>query len=180
MFHDLYQPHTGDCGTLEGKPQRGSTRVENSEAEKVEMLPSPMASCSSWTTSGKCMCISIHNADFLDVPGRVDQNTGEAISRSSCIIVYDKYMGAVDSCDQMIIYPTFKRRTLKWPIQVCVHMLMMATLNFYLLFIQGTLPEAETKTITTQSIHKRNCESTGSRDNSPTNSSARGYKSREI
>jgi hypothetical protein len=62
----------------------------------------------------QCMCTSIHNADFIDVHGRVDHNTEEAIHRPSCIIDYDKYMGAVDRCDQMITYPAFKRRTLKW------------------------------------------------------------------
>ena len=60
----------------------------------------------------QCMCTSIHNADFLDVHGRVDHNTGEAIHRPSCIIDYDKYMGVVDRCHQIITYPAFQRRTL--------------------------------------------------------------------
>ena len=85
----------------------------------------------------QCMCTSIHNADFLDVHGRVDHNTGEAIHRPSCIIDYDKYMGAVDRCDQMITYPAFKRRTLKWWKKFFFHMLMMATLNSYLLCKHG-------------------------------------------
>lgn len=80
------------------------------------------------------MCTTVHTAEFIDVPGRVDRTTGQAIQRPRCIVDYDKYMGAVDRCDQMISYPAFKRRTLKWWKKVFFHLLMMATLNAYLLY----------------------------------------------
>ena len=60
------------------------------------------------------MCTTIHDASFVDVPRRVDRRTGEQFYRPACIVDYVKYMGAVDRCNQMIAYPAFKRRTLKW------------------------------------------------------------------
>ena len=80
------------------------------------------------------MCTTIHDASFVDIPRRVDRRAGEQIKRSACIVDYDKHMGAVDRCDQMIAYPAFKRRTLKWWKKVFFHLLMMATLNAYLLY----------------------------------------------
>ena len=64
----------------------------------------------------------------------VNPRAGEQIQRPACIVDYDKYMGAVDRCDQMIAYPAFKGRTLKWWKKVFYHLLMMATLNAYLLY----------------------------------------------
>ena len=80
------------------------------------------------------MCTTIHDASFVDIPRRVDRRAGEQIKRSACIVDYDKHMGAVDRCDQIIAYPAFKRRTLKWWKKVFFHLLMIATLNAYLLY----------------------------------------------
>lgn len=78
-------------------------------------------------------CTSIHNAEFGNTR-KNDRNTGQAIQKPVAILDYDKYMGAVDRCDQMISYPTFKRRTLKWWKKVFFYLLMLATLNVYLLY----------------------------------------------
>jgi len=142
LFHDLYQRQTGACGTLrvnrKGVPQELKT-VKLKKGESVAMSNGILQLLKWKDKRDVHMCTSIHNADFLDVPGRVDHNTGEAIRRPSCIIDYDKYMGAVDRCDQMITYPAFKRRTLKWWKKVFFHMLMMATLNSYLLYKEHCL-----------------------------------------
>lgn len=60
------------------------------------------------------MCTTIHDASFVDVPGRLNCTTGEPIRRPASIIPYDKHMGAVDRRDEIITYPAFKRRMLKW------------------------------------------------------------------
>jgi hypothetical protein len=79
------------------------------------------------------ICTSIHNAEFGNTR-KNDRNTGQAIQKPVAILDYDKYMGAVDRCDQMISYPAFKQRTLKWWKKVFFYLLMLATLNAYLLY----------------------------------------------
>ncbi|CAG2189525.1 CHD4 [Mytilus edulis] len=81
------------------------------------------------------VCSSIHTAEFVNT-GRNDRVTGQAIQKPEAIMDYNKYMGAVDRCDQMITYPAFKRRTLKWWKKVFFHLLMLATLNAYLLYVE--------------------------------------------
>ena len=80
------------------------------------------------------MCTTIHDAPFREVPGRVDHRSRDQIQRLACIVENDRHMGAVDRCDQMIMYPAFKCRTLKWWKKVFFHLLMMATLNVYFLY----------------------------------------------
>ena len=137
LFHDLYQQQTGACGTLrvnrKGVPADLKT-VKLKKGESVAMTNGTLQILKWKDKRDVHMCTTIHDASFVDVPGRVDRRSGDQIRRPACIVEYDKYMGAVDRCDQMITYPAFKRRTLKWWKKVFFHLLMMATLNAYLLY----------------------------------------------
>ena len=58
--------------------------------------------------------------------------------KPDCVLDYNKYMGAVDRCDQMISYSNFDRRTVKWWKKVFFHILCLAVLNGYLLYKKST------------------------------------------
>lgn len=137
LFHDLFHRQTGACGTMransKGVPADLKT-VKLKKGESVAMTNGTLQLLKWKDKRDVHMCTTVHTAEFIDVPGRVDRTTGQAIQRPRCIVDYDKYMGAVDRCDQMISYPAFKRRTLKWWKKVFFHLLMMATLNAYLLY----------------------------------------------
>ena len=137
LFHDLYPQQTGACGTMrvnrKGVPAELKT-TKLKKGESVSMTNGTLQVLKWKDKRDVHMCTTIHDASFVDVPRRVDRRTGEQIQRPACIVDDDKYMGAVDRCDQMIAYPAFKRRTLKWWKKVFFHLLMMATLNAYLLY----------------------------------------------
>lgn len=117
LFHDLFHRQTGACGTMranrKGVPADLKT-VKLKKGESVAMTNGTLQLLKWKDKRDVHMCTTVHTAEFIDVPGRVDRTTGQAIQRPRCIVDYDKYMGAVDRCDQMISYPAFKRRTLKW------------------------------------------------------------------
>lgn len=69
--------------------------------------------------------------------GKVDEN-GVHILKPDCVVSYNKYMGAVDRCDQMVAYGSFERRTLKWWKKVFFHIIGLAVVNSYLLYKMRT------------------------------------------
>ncbi|XP_062570286.1 piggyBac transposable element-derived protein 4-like [Saccostrea cucullata] len=115
LFHDLFQRRTGACGTM-----RVNRKGVPADLKTVKLKKGESVAMTNWTLQLlNCkrdvhMCTTVHNAEFINVPGRVDRTTGQPIQHPRCIVDYDKYMGAVDRCDQIIAYPAFKRRTLKW------------------------------------------------------------------
>lgn len=132
LFHDLYQRQTGACGTL--RVNRKGVPKELKKNESIAMTNGTIQLLKWKDKRDVHMCTTLHNAEFIDVPGRVDRATGQPIRRPKCIVDYDKHMGAVDRCDQMISYPAFKRRTVKWWKKVFFHLFMMTVLNAYILY----------------------------------------------
>ena len=50
----------------------------------------------------------------------------------------NKFMGAVDRCNQMVAYSCFRRRTMKWWKKVFFHLFFLTILNAYILYKEGT------------------------------------------
>ena len=136
LFHDLRELGTGGCGTLRANRKGVPDDIKSVKLKKGESvaMTNGILQILKWKDKRDVhICTSIHNAEFGNT-GKNDRNTGQPIRKPVAILDYDKYMGAVDRCDQMISYPAFKRRTLKWWKKVFFHLLMLATLNAYLLY----------------------------------------------
>lgn len=65
--------------------------------------------------------------------GKRDHEGNRSI-KPDCVLSYNRYMGAVDRCDQMVANGGFDRRTLKWWKKVFFHVLGLAVLNAYILY----------------------------------------------
>ncbi|XP_033731218.1 piggyBac transposable element-derived protein 4-like, partial [Pecten maximus] len=137
LFHDLRQKQTGACGTMRANRKGVPVEVKEVKLKKGENVAVNNGTLQVLKWKDKrnvLMCSPIHDARFVNIPGKVDRNTGAPIKKPNCILDYNKMMGAVDRCDQMISYPAFKHRTLKWWKKVFFHLLMLAVLNAYLLY----------------------------------------------
>ena len=136
LFHDLRKLGTGGCGMLRANRKGVPDDIKSVKLKKGESvaMTNEILQILKWKNKRDVhICTSIHNAEFGNTR-KNDRNTGQPIRKQVAILDYDKYMGAGDRCDQMISYPAFKRRTLKWWKKVFFHLLMLATLNVYLLY----------------------------------------------
>ena len=59
------------------------------------------------------MLSSVHSVNEVEI-GRNHHATGRPLTKPEIVHEYNKYMGAVDRCDQMVAYSCFRRRTMKW------------------------------------------------------------------
>ena len=59
------------------------------------------------------MLSSVHSVVDVEL-GQNHPGTGHPITKPEIIHDYNKFMGAVDRCDQMVAYSCFRRRTMRW------------------------------------------------------------------
>ncbi|XP_069104408.1 piggyBac transposable element-derived protein 4-like [Argopecten irradians] len=135
LFYDLFMNATLACGTLrsnrrgvpkamkEAHPTKGEISVFNN-GTLVALKYADKKDVSFLTT--------IHEGVMV-YTGKRDHD-GNRIVRPDCVLSYNKYIGAVDRCDQMVSYNGFDRRTLKWWKKVFFHILGIAVLNSYIIY----------------------------------------------
>nr|XP_022314098.1 uncharacterized protein LOC111118777 [Crassostrea virginica] len=97
----INQHQTGPCGTMcinrKGVPADLKT-VKLKKGESLAMTNGTLQLLKWKDKRDVHMFTTVHTAEFIDVQGRVDRTTGQAIQPPHCIVDYDKYIGAVDRC----------------------------------------------------------------------------------
>ena len=78
------------------------------------------------------MLSSVHSVVDVEV-GQNHPGTGHPITKPEIIHDYNKFMGAVDRCDQMVAYSCFWRRTMRWWKKKFFHLFFLI-LNAYILY----------------------------------------------
>lgn len=81
---------------------------------------------------------TLHDASMATVPGKVDRLTGRPVEKPAAVIEYNRYMGAVDTSDQMVLLNSSVRKTLKWTKKLFFHLLDLAATNAYVLYAKNT------------------------------------------
>ena len=76
----------------------------------------------------------VHSVVDVEV-GQNQPGTGHPITKPEIIHDYNKFMGAVDRCDQMVAYSCFRRRTMRWWKKKFFHLFFLI-LNAYILYKQ--------------------------------------------
>ena len=80
---------------------------------------------------------SVHSVVDVEV-GQNHPGTGCPITKPKIIHDDNKFMRAVDRCDQMVAYSCFRQCTMKWWKKVFFHLFSLSILNAYILYKQRT------------------------------------------
>ena len=83
------------------------------------------------------MLSSAHSINEVEIR-RNHHGSWLPITKPDIVHEYNKYMGAVDRCDQMVAYSCFTRRTMKWWKKVFFHLFSLSILNSYILYKERT------------------------------------------
>ena len=67
-----------------------------------------------WRDKRDVTILSTVNKATFTLTNRVNRTTGELVTLPTAIVLYNKYMGGVDRCDQLNKYYTITRKTIKW------------------------------------------------------------------
>ncbi|XP_069113477.1 piggyBac transposable element-derived protein 4-like [Argopecten irradians] len=135
LFYSLFLNATLACGTLR-KNRRGVPQdLKDRRLVRGEMfvMNNDMLVAVKYADKKDVHLLTTIHKGVMEDSGKRDQE-GIEIKKPDCILSYNKYMGAVDRCDQMVAYGSFERRTLKWWKKVFFHVLGLAVLNSYILY----------------------------------------------
>ena len=140
LFAELYRQNTGACGTAryrKGIPQEFKRAQVKKKGDKFVMNNGTLLAVKFKDRRVFQMLSSVHSIADVEV-GRNHPGTGRPITKPEIVHDYNKFMGAVDRCDQMVAYSCFRRRTMKWWKKVFFHLFSLSILNAYILYKQRT------------------------------------------
>ena len=83
------------------------------------------------------MLSSVHSVVEVEV-GQNHPETGGPITKPEIIHDYNKFMGAIDRCYQMVVYSYLRWHTMKWWEREFFHLFSLSILNAYILCKQRT------------------------------------------
>ena len=140
LFTDLYRLNSGACGTAryrKGIPQEFKSAQVKRKGDKFVMNNGTLLAVKFKDRTVFQMLSSVHSVNEVEI-GRNDHGTGLPITKPEIVHDYNKFMGAVDRCDQMVAYSCFRRRTMKWWKKVFFHLFSLTILNGYILYKERT------------------------------------------
>ena len=115
LFTDLYQLNIGACGTAryrKGIPHPFRMAQVKNKGDKFVMNNGTLLAVKIKDRKVFQMLSSVHSVNEVEI-GRNHHATGRPLTKPEIVHECNKYMGAVDRCDQMVAYSCFRRRTMK-------------------------------------------------------------------
>ena len=116
LFAELYRQNTGACGTAryrKGIPQEFKRAQVKKKGDKFVMNNGTLLAVKFKDRRVFQMLSSVHSIADVEV-GRNHPGTGRPITKPEIVHDYNKFMGAVDRCDQMVAYSCFRQCSMKW------------------------------------------------------------------
>ena len=141
LFSDLREEGFGACGTLRlnrrGLPPAIHEGVRKGERKAIRLDSSMLAI--KWRDKRVVTVLTtIHGNEVVTVERRNRHAVGgvEAVEKPLAVSEYNKYMGGVDTADQLLSYYGYSHRTVKWWRRAFMFLLDMAVVNSYILYTQ--------------------------------------------
>ena len=135
LFAELCRQNTGACGTShyrKGIPQEFTRAQVKKNGNTFVMNNGTLLAVKLKGRRVFQMLSSVHSVVDVEV-GQNQPGTGHPITKPEIIHDYNKFMGAVDRCDQMVAYSCFRRRTMRWWKKKFFHLFFLI-LNAYILY----------------------------------------------
>ena len=140
LFSDLWLLGCGATGTLRANRRGVPQAIKDAAVTKGQTHTMSNGNLSLMKFHDRKVVHLLGTTERADmVPsGKVNPHTGQPVLRPSVVLEYDKYMGGVDRCDQMVSYSTFRAQTMKWYKRVFFHVISLVLTNAYVLFKHTT------------------------------------------
>lgn len=137
LFNYLYSKETGACGTV--RPDRKlMPRMPDVKRGECVSYHKDNLLCVKWRDKRVVhMLTTLHTNSMVDT-GKRDHRTGASIKKPACVLEYTQKMRLVDKADMLISNIQCVRKSLKWYKKLFFHLLDMAILNSYYMYLVKT------------------------------------------
>ena len=133
VFMDLLSKETNACGTVRVN-RRGLPRdVQKLQRGEAVFKKSASLTYVQWKDKRDVFCLStFHTNKMSDFTTR-RRDVGD-IQRPDIISSYNQHMGGVDHMDQLLVYYTAGRKTMKWYKRIFWRIIEMSIVNVFILY----------------------------------------------
>ncbi|KAL2098758.1 hypothetical protein ACEWY4_005238 [Coilia grayii] len=138
LFLYLMKHRTGACGTVRAKRKGMPEFRKKMKKDEVEMKCAGPLLAVKWHDKRDVHVLSTISSASMADSGKVDFNTGEHKMKPSCVLDYNKNMGAVDRFDMRNSFVECTRKTMKWYKKIFFHLVDCAIHNAYIVHQQVT------------------------------------------
>ena len=155
LFDNLHSMGFGACGTLhlnrKGVPDILKRKLKMNKHETIS-APAGQSLVTIWMDKRQVAMLStIHDDSTVAIQRRRAGAHGgvEQIEKPLCIDDYNHFMNGIDRHDQLTVYYGFSHRHKKWWKRCCFHLIEVAIVNTYILYVIQTKQD-RLKTLTHQ------------------------------
>lgn len=140
LFAVLKLPGHRACGTVRTNCRGIPLEIKQSNLDKGEVVVVDTEQdlmVLKWMDKRPVTMLSTHHNDSMVSKQRQTRHEPggtEIIQKPAIVEQYNKFMGGVDKCDQLLSYYGFTHRTLKWWRRAFFHLLDVAVVNSYILY----------------------------------------------
>lgn len=136
LFDALFTENTMAVGTarLNRKEMPKALKHTNLTRGQVVFRQRENLTAIKWKDKRDVIISSTMHKAMFTLTNRVNRTTGEHVTLPTAIVLYNKYMGGVDRCDQLNKYYTITRKTIKWWKKLAFHMINQTVTNAFILY----------------------------------------------
>ncbi|XP_062380314.1 piggyBac transposable element-derived protein 4-like [Sardina pilchardus] len=137
LFLYLMKRRTGACGTVRANRKGMPTFPSKMRKSDVEFKRAGQLLAVKWHDKRDVHVLSTVSKAVMADSDKVDYMTGQRKSKPSCVLDYNKHMGAVDRFDMRNSFVECTRKSLKWYKKVFFHLIDCCVHNAQIVYQQA-------------------------------------------
>ena len=134
LFQHLLYRGTGACGTVRANRKGMPAFSPKMKKGEVEFQQNGSQLAVKWHDKRDVHMLTTVHSSTMAQTERIDHATGEKKLKPSCVLDYNKKMGAVDKADMVNSFVECARKTTKWYKKVFFHLIDTAVLNGHIVY----------------------------------------------
>ncbi|XP_062403805.1 piggyBac transposable element-derived protein 4-like [Sardina pilchardus] len=138
LFLYLMKRRTGACGTVRANRKGMPTFPSKMRKSDVEFKRAGQLLAVKWHDKRDVHVLSTVSKAVIADSDKMDYMTGQRKSKPSCVLDYNKHMGAVDRFDMRNSFVECTRKSLKWYKKVFFHLIDCCVHNAQIVYQQAT------------------------------------------
>ncbi|XP_067113917.1 piggyBac transposable element-derived protein 4-like [Osmerus mordax] len=132
LFQHLLSLGTGACGTVRANRKGMPAFTSKMSKGDVEFKENGNQLAVKWHDKREVHLLSTIHKSTMSPTKKRDYTTGEKRIKPTCVVEYNKKMGAVDKSDMLNSFVECIRKTTKWYKKIFFHLIDTAVLNSYI------------------------------------------------
>jgi hypothetical protein len=134
LYNWLHENGTNACGTVTRNRKGMPQMTDKLKKGQTDSRYTDNMLALKWTDRREVYMLTTIHTDCMIQSGKIDRSTNTQIMKPTCVMEYNKNMGAVDRSDMMISSLECVHKSMKWYRKFFFHLLDITLLNSHAVY----------------------------------------------